>query len=391
MSLKTQNNVYTWIWVIYLLQGVLYPAGRIGQALFLVIMGYSMYMMLKVLSLKQKQPRFISFLTLLVGMYFLYGVIRIIKGPGQGMFDEYTTLTYIKTYMLSLCPIYVYYYFAIKGVLDEQWFRKYVFIFMTMTIVSFFYNQFQAQVLFGAEEITNNVAYNFVAMLPICLFWYKKPLVQYILIGVAALFVLISMKRGAILVFVISAIPFLLRTFKYSSKKNKAKVLFGIILLFFLTYYAVQKMLDSNDYFRYRIEQTMEGKTSNRDVIYESLWDEFSNNYSLPEMLVGRGADATIEVYGKLAHNDWLETLLDQGILGVIVFFLFWLSMYITQNNMKKKDIAATALLIIFISGFIRTFFSMSIGQMPICYTSVLGYCIYIYSQQTAAVKHKIE
>lgn len=376
MDLKKELNLYTWVWVLYLLQGIVYPAGLIGQALFLVIMGYSLYIMMKVMSLKNK-PRFMTFLTLLVALYFIYGVLRILVGPPSAtMFEEYSTITYIKTYLLSLSPIYVYYYFAYKSVLDEEWFRKNVFVFMGLAIVIFLDSQLQAQLLTGDEEITNNSAYSFVAMLPICLFWQKKPIIQYSLIIVAALLVLLSMKRGAILVFVISIIPFLFRTFKNSSKKGKVAVIVGILLLAFITYSAVERLMDSSDLFRLRIEQTMEGKTSNRDLIYEALWDEFSNNYSGGDYLLGRGADATIGITGKFAHNDWLETLIDQGVIGVVVFLLFWLSMFSTWIRMKKGQLATTALLIIFISGFIRTFFSMSIGQMPFYYTAVLGYCI---------------
>lgn len=376
MDLKKQLNLYTWIWVLYLLQGIIYPAGLLGQFFFLLIIGYSLYIMLKVISLKNK-PRFMFFLTLLVAFYFIYGIVRIISGPPKAiMFEEYTTITYIKTYLLSLSPIYVYYYFARKEVINDSWFRKFVFVFMIMAIVVFFDSQFQTQLLTGEDEITNNSAYSFVAMLPICLFWQKKPLIQYLLIIVAALFVLISMKRGAILVFVISVIPFLYRTFKSSKKRGKAAVLIGVILLAFLTYSAVERLMDSSDLFRLRIEQTMEGKTSNRDLIYEALWDEFSNNFSGIDYLFGKGADATIGITGKFAHNDWLETLIDQGIIGVTVFLLFWLSMLFTWIRMEKGQFATTALLIIFISGFIRTFFSMSIGQMPFYYTAVLGYCL---------------
>lgn len=376
MDFKKELNLYTWVWVLYLLQGIVYPAGLIGQALFLVIMGYSLYIMMKVMSLKNK-PRFMTFLTLLVALYFIYGVLRILVGPPSAtMFEEYSTITYIKTYLLSLSPIYVYYYFAYKSVLDEEWFRKNVFVFMGLAIVIFLDSQLQAQLLTGDEEITNNSAYSFVALLPICLFWQKKPIIQYSLIIVAALLVLLSMKRGAILVFVISIIPFLFRTFKNSSKKGKVAVIVGILLLAFITYSAVERLMDSSDLFRLRIEQTMEGKTSNRDLIYEALWDEFSNNYSGGDYLLGRGADATIGITGKFAHNDWLETLIDQGVIGVVVFLLFWLSMFSTWLRMKKGQLATTALLIIFISGFIRTFFSMSIGQMPFYYTAVLGYCI---------------
>lgn len=375
MGYEGQLKVYTWVWILYQLQGIIYPAGLIGQMLFLIIMAYSIFVMMNVIALKNK-PKIFTFLTLLVVLYSIYGILRIIQGPVRSVYvEDYSTLTYIKTYLLSLSPIYVFYYFSYKNALNEDWFRKYAFVFLIMSIMIYLHNQLQVRVLTGNDEITNNAAYGFVALLPLSLFWYKKPIIQYILIGVAAIFTLVSMKRGAILVFAISVIPILVASLKNSKAKTKFLAFVGIFAFVYITYTTVEDLISTSDLFALRLEQTLEGQSSNRDIIYEELWAAYKN-YDPFEAVFGRGADASIAIAGKLAHNDWLETLIDQGLLGTLVFLLFWLSMLRTYFKYEKNSVVSTALLVIFLSSFSRTWFSMSIGQMPIYFTAVLGYCL---------------
>lgn len=369
-------NFYTWAWILYLLQGIVYPSGIIGQMLFLIIIAFGFYAMIKVLSQK-KNPKFFLFLTILVLMYTVYGIALILKGPvrGAAQVDDYSTLTYLKTYLLSLTPIYVYYFFSNKKILSESWLRKYSFVFLLLSVAVFLHNQMQMQALTGNDEITNNASYGFVALLPISIFWSKKPIVQYLIIGIAAIFTLVSMKRGAILVFTLSVLPIIVASLKNSNTKTKVFTFLGVLVFVYVIYITIQDLISTSDLFALRIEQTLEGKSSNRDIIYEELWSAFGD-YNVFDSLFGRGADASISIAGKLAHNDWLETLIDQGLAGILVFFMFWMSMLHTFFQTKKGTIASLAILVIFISGFSRTWFSMSIGQMSIYYTAVLGYCL---------------
>lgn len=369
-------NFYTWAWILYLLQGIVYPSGIIGQMLFLIIIAFGFYAMFNVL-FQKKNPIFFKFLTLLVLMYTVYGIALILKGPvrGAAQVDDYSTLTYLKTYLLSLTPIYVYYYFSCKKILSESWLRKYSFVFLLLSVAVFLHNQMQMQALTGNDEITNNASYGFVALLPISIFWSKKPIVQYLIIGIAAIFTLVSMKRGAILVFTLSVLPIIVASLKNSNTKTKVFTFLGVLVFVYVIYITIQDLISTSDLFALRIEQTLEGKSSNRDIIYEELWSAFGD-YNVFDSLFGRGADASISIAGKLAHNDWLETLIDQGLAGILVFFLFWMSMLHTFFQTKKGTIASLAILVIFISGFSRTWFSMSIGQMSIYYTAVLGYCL---------------
>ena len=105
----------------------------------------------------------------------------------------------------------------------------------------------------------------------------------------------------------------------------------------------------------------------------------FSDHANLLAFLFGNGANATITIVGKNAHNDWLEILINQGLVGGLLFAYFWYVFFRTCKiayNRGKTDEIGLSLTIIFIICFTKTFFSMSITDMNIYMTSVLGYCL---------------
>ena len=133
--------------------------------------------------------------------------------------------------------------------------------------------------------------------------------------------------------------------------------------------------MDSNDFFFNRVMETKEGKSSERDNIYGFFLNYFFSADNGFNFIWGNGAYGTTKIYGTEAHNDWLEVAIDFGIVGLILFMSFWLSIY--KNIRYSKKYISTALFsavvmcVIFI--FSRTFFSMSIGDLSFVSASVLG------------------
>ena len=78
----------------------------------------------------------------------------------------------------------------------------------------------------------------------------------------------------------------------------------------------------TNDYMMHRLEQTLEGNSSGRDVIYTTAWHAWFDCNNLGHYLFGFGYLGTIchpLMHGYMAHNDWLEILVDYGLVGVDV------------------------------------------------------------------------
>ena len=176
----------------------------VGSEVLLILISfyYAVYA-----NIHYKLPAFFKALNVLLVMFSIYGFLLIGKGEQlmvQTDFHEVSNNSYLLAIYRSLLPIYAFYVFARKGWLTEQVMKFWFFVFLILTIRSF-YNT-QASLLQKAEEsdsldeeFTNNVGYSFVALLPALVLFYKKPIIQYILMAVCACYIILGMKRGAML------------------------------------------------------------------------------------------------------------------------------------------------------------------------------------------------
>ena len=146
--------------------------------------------------------------------------------------------------------------------------------------------------------------------------------------------------------------------------------------------YYIADFYASSDYFQYRLENTLEGNSSNRDVFYATLVEYFINQDSLTNILFGNGAMTTIMIVGNFAHNDWLELAICQGVLGLVIYFVYFISLFVffrkTLHNPLVYNIIGMVLMIMFASSL----FSMSYNALSISLTLCLGYCFVQYNQQ---------
>ncbi len=188
-----------------------------------------------------------------------------------------------------------------------------------------------------------------------------------------------GMKRGAILIGSLSIVIFLYSNLKSSSGKRKAITLFFTIGIIIGAIYYISDMLQTNDYFVKRIEQTAEGNSSGRDIIYSSIWEAFLNEPNLLYFLFGHGANSTISVAGNFAHQDWLETIYNNGILGGIILLSFFIAFGLTIYKQRRRFpsyMYYSFFILLFIS-FSKTMFSMSIQNLDIYQSLLLGYFAY--------------
>lgn len=75
-----------------------------------------------------------------------------------------------------------------------------------------------------------------------------KPVLQYIGLSVCMGFILMAMKRGAIIIGALTVVYFLWMNLKLASKKTKFSILVISIVICIFGYYAVIHMLDTSDY-----------------------------------------------------------------------------------------------------------------------------------------------
>jgi O-antigen ligase len=373
---KHISDLFIGAWCLYYLQGTLYESGSIiSQGLMLLLIVVSLYYFLYANS-QYKLPKALKALNILVIVFTIYGTINILFGNGVSYVANYT---YLKAIYMSLLPVYPFYVFTKKGLLTEKSLRLWVFVFIPVAIASFYREQREALIEAASlrstrEEFTNNAGYIVLSIIPSIVIWHKKPLIQYGLLAFCMAFVLMGMKRGAILVGGISVLYFVFSSFSGQSSKTRIRYLILAACLVVLGYYVVMRMLATSDYFVYRIEQTQEGNSSGRDVLYLSLLDYVFNKTNVFSFLFGSGADATLRI-AEYAHNDWLEIAVNNGIVGAILYLFYWYQMYKTFRK-SKNDVRKRMLGLFVIIYSIKSLFSMSYNDITIYASIALGFAL---------------
>lgn len=379
--LKNPCSIYTLGWCLYYLQGTLYTYGSMwGKViLFLLILYSGLFFIINSRLYNTKYFRILFCIFILFIIYTIFGYLSgetfIYNGTAVGKFEM------LKNVSISIMPIVCYYGYARKGYLSESWFKYGAVVLLLLAITSFYWEQsyrlmMAMEIGSGQEEFTNNTGYLFAAIIPLLVLIDSKSWYKYTLLAISFLFVLFSMKRGAILVSVIAAAIFLWSNIKRSKGFNKFFILLlGVVVMAVLSQ-AVSYLIENSDYFNFRIQQTAEGASSGRDEMYSQMINYFLNETSVFKFLFGNGINGTGMIFGNGAHNDWIEFAIDMGIFGLIFYFIYWVRFYKTWHSSKGLGTVYTALGIIFISELLKSLFSFSINDMPIQAAPALGYCL---------------
>lgn len=371
------ENIYTTVWCLYYMQGTLYPEGSvISRGLMGVFLLMSIYYFLKVLSFKRNHPVIKAFQYLAI-MFGVYGLLRLVDATQEWKRVNDAT-TYFKLYEMSILPFFAYYYFAKTGRINSRWFYRISFLFLVTAIVAFNYSQAIAMKTYGLDEITNNAGYIVLSLLPIVVFLKKSPWVQYAFLVVFFMLVVSGMKRGAILALLVGTSYFVWESFKKAKGNKKLLYIFlgALVVAGGVMYF--QYKLATSEYMQYRLEKTIEGDMSAREEMYPEFLEFYFQNATVTEYLLGYGADGTLKNVGDFAHQDWIETLMNQGFLGVFLLLNYWWALFMAAyRSYVKRYVNITNIIALFlIIYFTKTMVSMSINDMTIFSTSALAYAL---------------
>lgn len=378
-------NIYIAAFALYNLQGVLYTSGgMLSQILLFALMLTSVYHTVSV-NANYKVPVYISALNWLLTVFSIYGLYEFITGSTvliQESQTEVSKIQYLKSIYMSLLPIYSFYYFAIKKELTQANLKIWTFIFLLVATIG--YNRYQKEMIAafrdsGAQldEITNNFGYTFLSIIPLAVLFRKYPVLQYFILVYCNAFIIMSVKRGAIILGVLSILIFLVISYLNSKKWYSKLSVIGCAFSFVLLYvFAYNYMLEYSDFFMRRLMATQEGDMSFRDEMYTYFLDHYLYDTSLTQFIFGMGANATIKIGFNYAHNDWLEIATNQGLVGLIVYVFYWRAFYKSCKTEIDFNLRL-GLVLLFVIYLSKTFVSMSYGGMNIYSTAMLGLCMF--------------
>lgn len=375
-------HIYLALWCIYNLQGILYTSGAmLSQILFAVLIAWSMCYFI-IANNNYKLPKVMKVLTTLVIIWTVYGVITLLSDRIISWIPSYN---YLKNIYMALLPIYAFFVFTKRGQLTAKNLSVWLYVFLVICIARYYLTQQEWLDKTWRDEVTNNSGYLMLSLLPLLPLLRRKPVIQYAIFALLMYFVLHGFKRGAIIAGAIASIFFLFggtepnKSTRGGISFQKTMKLLLTVAIIVLSVYFVQQLLNTSDYFNEQIDRTITGDGSGRDVLYTtalSIITEESNPFIF---LFGYGGDATLRLLGNYAHNDWLEIAVDNGLLMIVLYIVFWIALFLYMVRVRKKNnIAYIMIGLFFIIYFLKTFFSMAYNDIS-CYAAcALGYALAI-------------
>lgn len=381
-------NLYLLLWVIYALHwtGAQIPA---VEAISNYVLGLNLLISIwffLIANYRYRLPSFFKTTNVLLILFCIYGIYYIIYGPQQYLFGMPVKRgSYLLAVLRSLLPIYTFFVFTKKGYLTESTIRFWSLIFL-LEFVFVFFNSLQLRALVSSEtDFVNNTGYLFAVALPCVFFWKKYPLLQFAYLCICFLFILLCLKRGAMLTGFCVIWLFFYYKFKNTKRNLKIFMILFIVCSVFVGYTVIEDRVQESELFQERIQSTLEGNSSQRDILAQDFINHYLNKSDFSQQLFGHGADATLSISYNYAHNDWLEILICQGFLGFVCYLSFWITFlrsWVKSNRGISREIIGSYFMIY----SIRTLISMSYAMILSVASMSIGYALAV-DQKTSLDK----
>lgn len=377
--------------ILFVTHGLI-PALNIFYSLILFLIIAISLLYFYIVNKEYGQSHFIRSLNLLVALFTIYGIYNIIN-PIEATFyilPDYRPYTYITNAYRPLLQIYPLYYFARKGYIDEEVIKSWVVPSFIAVGFAFYVNNMKTLSMstLSSIEQTSNTGYLVASLFPL-LFFLKDDLLKYILLAFAIFFVFICAKRGAMVIAVISALWFLLYNLKSTKSYSKIKILVLIAVIGLILYRYIYAIFEESYYLNYLLEKTQSGDSSGRDDLFSKAWIHFSEKSSFVNFLFGYGADSTYSILGNRAHNDWLELLINQGLIGFLIYAYLWIQLVKLWLKSKTNRFMYFVFGLIVTSFFMKTMFSMLYNDLSSIACLPFAWCIASIDKQNRFVRKK--
>lgn len=368
---------------VYMMQGVLYPSGTIisQSILFLILAIGSMCFFRSVLD------RNIPTAVAVFAFFILMLTLTYLVSPKIQYGWKYEAIGAVNTFgqFKNTCSFsllfFIGYYSGMRQNVNWKIISAVFSMLLTVAVIMFFDNKQELMMeltrkgITNREGVTNNAAYGFVVLipfLPIVMSHIKK---KYLIIGVVvfmASLIIMGSKRGAILSMIVSTV-FSVFYYLYHIRLDVNKTI-GILLMLIvggvLMFYAIEQ----NEYLIGRLEKTQTSGIGTRKIAYSVLWDYWNHESSNFAYFFGNGSSASIKVWGNYAHNDWLELLTDNGLLGVVTYALLFFSFFLLIRRSELSPWYRLSMYLCLLIWFLQTCFSMGYTDLVNgTYTLLLG------------------
>lgn len=296
--------------------------------------------------------------TLFVFSIYIFISNLILKDFSQPMY-------YISTYTMSSAWIYVYLFFytvSLRYNIDRH-IPKFIITFAIISAILFIKNYMSNNAI-GHTDWHYVESYYLITLFPAIILLKNRP--RYALMILVIVCAIISGKRTGFITSVAIIVLYTLMIGRNISKKIQT-IFLGTIILFTL-YFALNQFIgDKIDFIIERIANIKEDDGSGRGEMYSDMYKLITDNEDIKSLIFGKGYNEVINSKmsnGFSAHNEFIETAYDFGILGLLIFVTIFVAIIRLYNKTKGQ----TEKVAIFISLII--FFVFSLTSHTILFTT---------------------
>ncbi len=347
--------------LLYFLQGILYPSGSfVSQTLIALwlLLGIVCYGRV---ALCRDNLAMVNWLVIFYAIQSITFIVspKVVNGVDYEAIGEVGTIAQFKEVSAFVLSFMVMYLVARRsGGFDEKGVRYICYAFLLLSVFRFFYVQELLQVEKMQERVTNNVSYFFVGLLPYFPYLLKRnKYLGGVLLSMVIGIVMYSAKRGAIvamLVMLAFSVIYYAHNIRFTTKNMVAMAGLLCVLIGGICY-----AYYSNDWLVSRIDRMSVVGMGGRGIAYPLLFNYWCNDGNFWTMMFGNGMSQTVTVWGNYAHNDWLELLINNGVLGVVVYGMIFITAFrfIYRSTLSVESRWAACLCLIVL--LVQSVFSM--------------------------------
>ncbi len=174
---------------------------------------------------------------------------------------------------------------------------------------------------FDNDGVVNNLGYSLVWLVPLFLLFKSK--IRFPLLFIVLFSMVASFKRGALLGLILGSVVYYFLDRRVRGRQNRSLVKDMAMVLAVLALAGVGFLL-FKDHILARMEDISGDKSfgSGREIFYQIVLNHWERFVGMKKV-IGAGFFQVMPMLGLYyenaipAHSDWLETLYDQGFIGV--------------------------------------------------------------------------
>lgn len=187
----------------------------------------------------------------------------------------------------------------------------------------------------------------------------KKRITSIIKLIIFLAFVMLTGSRGGTIA-ILGAMLFYLLAFVKSNRIKISSIIFifVFVLIAIVSFKLIINLLPDYITNRYTLSFTIEDGGANRFDIWKTILDNFESTTIFHKFFgMGAGTISHFSLHGKSAHNIWIESMMEIGIIGTIIFFIYYFKHLFKAYKMREYVVFATFI------GYIIMGMSMSLSS----------------------------